>query len=355
MYIYAFVPMVSFLGFMSFIKGGDRFFIFNLLGVTTTTLLLLALRNPLAPYDSGNYMQMYNSLGQFSDVFYVYHGSVFFSLLQYCGKVIGFTFEQFSIFLSFICYCATLIGFRLITKSNKVFLMGLCLFSLGSTFVLLYTNTVRQGFALSLIILSSGFFIRKYNFLGYLALVLAVFSHFSALLVLLGFWVVRTFHLKNKHLLVVLIVMPLIPFFSQYFISNFSVLGGVFQKIEKFSASDYGNHLVYIKVASLYLSLLLFFFLGVSRGAFLNFEFRFIFNVYAMMVFVCVVFLPILLLSSRYLYYASAFLPILYAFIFFQQPNLFGVNIRFFVGFGAALLYGFFVYSFESTRTQLGG
>ena len=353
-YVYPFVFASSFLAFMGMVKGLNRYSVVGVFFIVVLTLLLLMLRDPMSPSDAGNYAWMFNAQDSFHAVFGAYHGNFFFSFTQYLGNSLGLKAEYFFILQSIGFYVLTFIGLRLIFDSNKLFLTALSFFVLTSTFVLLYTNVIRQGLALALIILSIGFFIKNYRLSGYALLILAIFSHASAIVIATIFIFVRFFKAPLAFWFWLLVLIPLLPVVSQFLLGSIASLGGLFNKIESFSNKDYNNTLVYIKIAILYASLLLFYFFGVKRRLFTDKNFFFIFKVFLMIVFVISFTLPVLLLSSRYLYYASAILPILYTFILYHRPNILNLTSRYYVGLAVALVFGLFVYSFQSVRMQLG-
>ena len=353
-YVYLFVFGSAVGAFLGFIKHVNRYVSVGVFLAITSSILLLVLRDPLAPSDAGNYSRMYGVQTSFENIFHAYHGNVFFSFLQFIGNILGLSAKQFSIVQSIFFYAVSLLGLRLIFESNRMFLMSISFFSLTSTFILLFTNVVRQGLALSLIILAIGLFVKNNRFLGYFFSVLAIFSHFSALIIGGIFFFVRHFNLKRQHLFMVLLAIPFTPTISQTILTDFASFGGLFQKIETFSNTEYNNYLVYIKMIALYLSGVIFYFIGVHRGAFKNKEYNFIFKLYLLMLFFIFFTAPVLLLSSRYLYYASALLPILYTFVMFHNPNVLSAQGRLYLGLVASVIFGLFVYSFNSTRVQLG-
>lgn len=352
-YIYPFVLIVSVVAFSGFFKEFRKYSFIGISSVFILTIFLLVLRDPLAPADSVNYIWMYNQQNELRKVLSAYHGNYFFSFTQYIGNVFGLSVEAFLIFQTILFFLVTLIGLRLIFDSNRMLLMAFSFFVLTSTFILLYTNVVRQGLALSLVILSIGLFIRSYRFLGYLSLILAIFSHFSAIIVALIFFVTRSIPL-NKNIGILIFFLPVSPFFSDQLLSIFLAIGGIFQKIESFSEKEYDNSLVYIKVGVIYFSLILFYFMGKYRGLFLDSRYKFIFYIYLILVAVILFTLPVLLLSSRFLYYASALLPILYVFVLFHRRSLINLKVRVSLSMIITLLFGVFVYGFRSVRMQLG-
>ncbi|OOF20603.1 hypothetical protein BZJ19_16985, partial [Salinivibrio proteolyticus] len=162
------------------------------------------------------------------------------------------------------------------------------------------------------------------------------------------------FNLKRNFIFILLFAIPMLPVVSQQVMSNLSSLGGLFEKIDNFSDKDYNNTLVYIKVFILYFSLIFFYLYSAKSDLFDDHRFMFIYKVYLMVVVIVVFSLPVLLLSSRYLYYASAYLPVLFTFIFYEKKGMLSLEARFFGGGLIALCIGLFVYSFQSVRIQLG-
>lgn len=353
-YVYPFVLASAMVAFLGLTKGLSRYSIVGVVFILISSVLLLLLRDPLAPADSANYLWMFNAQTNFNNIFNTYHGNVFFSFTQYLGNLVGLSAETFFITQTLFFYFLSFIGLRLIFQSNKMFLMCLSFFVLTSTFILLFTNVIRQGLALSLILLATGLFIRNYRFSAYFALLLAIFSHFSAIVVAGVFFLVRNVNPKDRYVLFLILILPFVPVVSQLFLTNIAAIGGFFQKIESFAAKEYTNNIVYIKVVILYLSLVIFYFIGRYKKAFKDEKYFFIFKVYMLIEFFVMFTLPVLLLSSRYLYYASALLPILYTFVLFHRPNIISLHARFYLGLVTSIVFGLFVYSFHSTRMQLG-
>ena len=353
-YIYPYVFIVVLLGFVGFFKGGEKFSLPSVFLLHFLTVLLLLFRNPFAPDDAANYLQMYELQGSFNDVFTAYHGSYFFSFTQYVGNIFSLEGRSFLIAQSIFFYFISSAGLRMLFKSNRMYLMCLAFFSLTSTFLLLYTNVVRQGLALSLIIFSLGCFTRNFRNVGYACLFLSVFSHFSSVLIVGAIFLTRCTVFKKTWYLWLLIFLPSLTVVSQLFIFSLSSLGGFFLKIEAFSNINYNNTLVYVKVFLIYLSAVFFYVIGSKFNMFSAPLYRFVFSIYVFSIAIVFFTLPVLLLSSRYLYYSSALMPILYTLFFFNKPNFFTVRTRFIVGFSAIFILGFVVYNFSSTRSQLG-
>lgn len=353
-YVYYFVFTSAIIAFSGLINGLNKYSIVGIIFMLLSSVFLLILRDPLAPADAINYLYMYDQQQSFYNIFNAYHGNIFFSFTQYVGNIIGLSAEKFFIIQTLFFYFLTFVGLRLIFQSNKMFLMSLSFFVLTSTFTLLFTNVIRQGLALSLILLATGLFIRNNRFSAYFALLLSIFSHFSALVIVGIFLLVRNVRIKNKYIFLLILILPFVPIVSQFFIANLASIGGLFEKIESFGKKDYSNTLVYMKILILYFSLIVFNHMGIYKGAFKNENYFFIFKLYLLIVFLVMFTLPVLLLSSRYIYYASALLPILYTFVLFHRPNIISLHFRFYFGLVISVVFGFFVYSFDSTRMQLG-
>lgn len=353
-YVYYFVLISSIIAFSGLINGLNKNSTLGIIIMLLSIIFLLILRDPLAPDDAENYISMYNQQSSFYNVFNTYHGNVFFSFTQYIGNIIGLSAEKFIITQTLFFCLLTFVGLRLIFQSNKMLLMSLSFFVLTSTFILLFTNVIRQGLALSLILLATGLFIRNYRFSAYFTLLLAIFSHFSALAILGIILLVRNVRIKNKYILLMILMLPFVPIVSHFFILDLALIGGLFEKIESFANINYSNTLVYAKILILYFSLIIFYLMGIYNFAFEDGIYFFIFKLYLLIMFLLMFTLPVLLLSSRYIYYASALLPILYTFVLFRQSNIISINVRFGAGLVTSIIVGSFVFSFDSTRMQLG-
>ncbi|OOF20610.1 hypothetical protein BZJ19_16970, partial [Salinivibrio proteolyticus] len=173
LYVFPFVLLATMTAFMGMIKNLSKYAIVGVVFIVILSVLLLLLRDPLAPPDSANYLWMYEDQSSFHNIFTAYHGNVFFSFTQYLGNALGLEAEEFFIYQTIGFYILTFLGFRLIFKSNKMLLTALSLFVLTSTFILLYTNVIRQGLALALLIFATGLFLNKFKFSGFIVLVLA--------------------------------------------------------------------------------------------------------------------------------------------------------------------------------------
>lgn len=351
LYIYPFVFFMTVIGFSVLIKNSSRFY-FPILALSILlTLIVLLLRDPFSPYDSINYAWMYEEQKSIHNIFNAYHGDYFFSFTQYIGNFFGIEVSNFLIIQSIVFYIFSVIGFKLLLKDFRCFLLCICFFSLTSTFVLLYTNVMRQGLALALLLLSFGFFYRRFFLLGIIFSVFSIYSHVSSLLVYVVFAILINFNFSKRSYLIFIAILPLTSLFSSFLLK---FAGGFTLKIDSLASQEYSNNLVYLKLALMYISSLLFYWFLSKVDEFKNDSYHFLMTVYVSALFMSFIFLPVLLVSSRYIYYASAFLPVLYSVMLCYKNNIFNVYARFFVGMLISFLFGIFVYSFDSTRAQLG-
>jgi len=353
-YIYFFVPVVLMLGFLGSFKQTKRYVNFFSILLVLLSLILLLMRSPYAPSDAYSYASMFESTISITSVFEAYHGDYFFSFIQYLINLTTIDSDSYLLVQSAIIFLMTVVGFRLIIDDDKQLLLGLSLFVMTSTFILLSTNVMRQGLALALILVSVGLFSRGFRKTGYLVLLLSIFTHFSAVIVALIILTLRINKIKRLKLPNFIFFIPLLPVFSPYLLRELGSLGGVFEKINSFSNIEYDNKVVYIKVFLLYMAVLLFALLGRRYKGFENASYLLIFEIYTLLVAVSFFTLPILILSSRYIYYASGLMPILFAFVLYQKNNLLDLHVRFGLFSIIVLFYASFVFSFNSIRLQLG-
>lgn len=354
LYLLFYVPVIVLLAFLPSYKGMKSLSPLSGLMIMFFVSLMLILRDPSAPADSVNYSVMYASVVDFSSVFDAYHRNYTYSFLQYLGKTFGLSFDAFSISLSVFSFFLSAYGLKLIFNQSRQFVLSLALFVLTSTFILLFTNVVRQGLALSFMLVLIGCLIHKRYISSVLIAVLAVFSHFSAIVFILAVVIAFLIPLSSRSYLFLSIALPVLPIVGGVALSFLASFGGVLSKIDAFSDKEYSNTLVYVKGAVLYLCLLLFIFAKLRRGdvPFLS-RFRFLSDVYLYLVSVTFLCFPVLLLSSRFLYYAGAMLPIMFVATFYYWRG-FNINFKAVVFFVCSVFFGFFAYFYKSTGMQLG-
>ncbi|EIJ34220.1 EpsG family protein [Thiothrix nivea] len=350
LHLYLFVSFVALIGFSTKVKKLHKYYKIGIYFILLLGSTLLLARDPLAPNDAYNYIIMYNNSDSFRQIFNAYHGNYFFSFTQFIGNYFNVEAERFLLIQSFLLFLLTLISFRLIFRESHEYLLGISLFLLTSTFILLYTNVIRQGLALSLLFLALGFFLRKSYINSYLAMALSFFSHYSAIIFILFIFTQSFIKINNRSYFYILIT-PLVIAPAYYILPN---LSNFFSKIDTFSEKSYENALVYAKIFILYISLILFFYLGKKNNLFSIKKYSFLFKIYWLLVIFTFFTLPVLLLASRFLYYASALMPLLFTIVIFRSKSSLRISYRLFISFISTLIYGYFVYSYSSTQQMLG-
>lgn len=351
-YVIWLVPAIAFFTLLGLDKRiGGISFLFSLL-IYIMVVILLLLRDPHAPFDSYNYEVMYDSLTDINSVFEVYHKNYTFSFLQYLFKSSGCDFELFAILFSILLYTITMIAIYLIFRDEyTLFTLSAALFVLTSTFILLYTNVIRQGLALSLCLMIVGLIIRKRYFFAVIFSVLAAFSHTSAIIVILAIWFCSFYRLNNKQYKYMIFIIPFSPLLTYALLHYGIAWGDAIEKIDDLSGKEYNNNIVYIKSAILYLLLLAVFF--IRKKYKLDIKFEYITNVYIFVVSFCIAFLPVLLMASRLIYYASALMPLIISYFYLTLDNNRIEHKVLFVMF-LTIFFGLFSFFFKSTATQLG-
>jgi hypothetical protein len=352
-YIYFFILGVSFCSFLVFTKEFKAYALHLVTLVMMLAMALLVLRDPLAPYDSINYMSMYNGISDFTSIFDAYHKNYTFSFFQYLGRKFWISPETYLIVQSLIFFGILVYGLSKISISHREYLVSVAFFVLTSTFLLLFTNVVRQGLALSLFVLSIGYYVSNRKLFSYGLLFLTAFAHSSGMLLVPLFVAAAKIKLSKKSVVVIILLLPLLPVFSHLFINNLASLGGIAKKIQSLGEREYSNSLVYAKVFLLYMfSWVLY--LGGSWNARSTERLKFISSIYLMLLAVVLFFLPVLLVSSRFVYYASGLIPVLISILVFHSEIKINYRVKGLCVLVISVVYGFFVFSFSSTSAQLG-
>jgi len=354
-YIYIFVPIVSLFAFLGVYKINNKksFEILTLIFVLLSISIILTTRDVNAPNDMANYSWMYDKAKDYNYIFTAYHGNMFYTFLTYLGNFFGLSKEIFFKVLSIIYLFIFTYGLKLIFQNIKYLILSIVFFSLSSTFILLFTNVIRQGLALSLFVLAIGLLSNNKKTFAYIILLLSIFSHFSMLPISLIILFVFYFHKKypDKKFIYLLLLLPVI---GKILFNSLASIGGLFHKIESLSNHAYNNNIVYVKMLILYIFLHIIYIYGKKFNLFHLFSFRFIYNIYFYLLSLILLTSPVLLLSSRFLYYTSALIPILLAYIFYSKRNFLNIYSRYIVFLIITIFYGIFVYNYKSTASVLG-
>ena len=354
-YIYFFVPIVILLAFFPNYKNINRYFSnqFIVFMLFFCIYLILFTRDISSMYDMSTYSYLYENSINFSYIFEAYHGNIFFTFLMYLGNFIGLDNNTFFMILPILYLSIFYKGLKLIFSNQKYIILSFALFSISTTFILLFTNVIRQGLALSLLILAIGYILHNKKNKGIFVLFLGVFSHFSIIPIIIFLFFAK--YLQSKEIqLRYLLILPLLPVVGYLLLGYISSFGGLFTKIQAFDVYGYKNNIVYLKVLILYLFLIIFYLYGKKYQKFNDFRYKYIFNIYLLSLSLVLFSLPVLLLSSRFLYYTSALMPILISFIYYSKYNLFSIHTRYLVLVSTSIMYGIFIYNHPSIVNQLG-
>jgi hypothetical protein len=321
--------------------------------VSFIAVFVLLLRDWKAPPDIGGYISMYENIESLSDVFKSYHGNYFFSYVQWLGKVSGLTPEVFFYTLPVLYLIILLIAFRLIFKDRRKYVLAFSLFILTSTFIFLFTNVLRQGMSLLLMLLAIGLHLRGKYLLKNVIMLLAVYSHLSALPIWFLMVIYKPFRViflkSNASFFTFLLLLPVIYIFSTFVIVLLPSISPIFNKI---LGNSYINNLVYIKVFILYF-FMIFSYMISKRYDFLNEPvFNYLFSIFSLLLVLVFFFLPVQLLASRFIYYASALMPLLIPFIMLEGAFL-NFQLRYAVLLLLSYIYGLLVYSSSSIQSVM--
>jgi hypothetical protein len=365
-YLFILPPLAMFFAFMPGYIGFKRvispvaiaFLIF------TFTAIILLLRDVNAATDMPQYVMMYKGFTTLESVLFgSWNGEITFFLTLYIGNLLSLSDEVFFLILPIIYLTIYAAGLNLIFDDCKHFLLALSFFSTTSTFVLLSTNVLRQGLGLCLLILFLGLTVRKQTFLAPVVLILSLFSHSSSLLLGLLTLIASRFLDKQGKISFLLKTMPLFTFLLPLVLLAVRLIpGGLFitdlflSKFSTYEVYEYENHLiVYTRVIILYVSAIFFHGCGRKNLLFENVTYKYIFIVYLLSLSAVFLFLPVLVVCSRFIYYASGLMPLLFSFIFYSKVNFIrDPNLKYLIFMFFSVSYGYIVFNFPSVKSNLG-
>jgi hypothetical protein len=375
-FIYAYLIGVVALTFLPLVRGGAPLTPPALFGLVGLVLWFLLIRDPIAATDGYNYSQLYLAIVNFEDIFQTYHGNYLFSFVQWCISLTGVSASDSVIVVSIIIWAITVAGFCLITWGRpRWLLLSLGLFSLTSTFILLYFNALRQGLALAVLFVAIGLFVRKKNWAGGIASILCIFAHTSGLLasfviVLASVKAVRRAALSNYGISLIFgIAVTAAIFVKIGFPLLWSSIGsdlgadafprysllGVLGKIYDLQLHEAGNELVLAKI-TLAVILALFFRHTLRWTDERDYEkpVEYLVTIYIFLTAISIMLFGFLEISGRLIYYASALTPLLLAHLFFVPIPKCGATLKGAIYIACSLSYGLIVILYPATARQIG-
>lgn len=343
------IVSISVLSFLTKNKNinGFLFFLVFILGC-----IVLILRDPMASNDSINYSWMYDNSKKLFEALSMYHHNYFFSITMYLGNCFSLTYNEYEIILSVLMLAITSLGVYFIIPNRSYYIVSISFFIFSSTFILLFTNVLRQGLALSLFILALGLLLQKRKKTSVVILLLAYLSHSSMVVIVLAFFIYLLFfdRIKTNQYFRFYLILPLIMGLGKFVQIILPI--DFINKIMSMSEMSYNNSIVYVKVVILYFTFLYASYLGVrledkDRGVLnsLLFISWFLFSI-------IFAFYNSTLLISRFLYYISGLSPIVLVFILYNVK--WSIYVKSFILIVLQICFGFFVFTYKSTVSQLG-
>lgn len=313
--------------------------------------IVLIIRDPMEANDSINYKMMYSMSGNFYDAISMYHGNYAFSLTMFIGNYLSLNYETYARCLSILMSFITLISFRNLCDNKKHYVISFSFFVISSSFILMYTNVMRQGLALCLILYSISMIIQGKYLFSIVFLIISLLSHSSSLVFLIAIPIALIINSKIDDRKLSIIISLSIPIF--YVVGLFVVkhipLQGLLNRISTLSQESYNNSIIFIKVLIIYFCVLACSVININLK---SKNIKLILCICLLTLLSISIFSFSTLFASRMLYYISVFSSILFAKIIIDSRNselLKGIMILCFI-----FSYGTFVFSYDSTASQLG-
>jgi len=217
-----------------------------------------------------------------------------------------------------------------------VFLILAC-----STTVANYANLLRQGLAISLVLMSIAFMLENKIKYGYLFFILALFSHKSVIVFFIIYFFVFHTKIKLKYYFYILFFSLPFTFFNILGLigSNFLLLS---EKINSYQGSN-SRMLIFKAMILFVIAIFLYNFFKNRKYSYI---FEQIFKIYISVLIIAFISFKIEIISGRLLYYPSILLPyFIFNFIFYIKQK----NLYFYVVTILTIAYGLFILLTSST------
>lgn len=310
-----YISLALFFKYGSHNKINDKIFLFLLIFIFS---LLSGCRDKTAGTDTITYIKMYDGLHNFYDIFFGYlswKGAYFFSFIAYMSKY--YIYDNYHIFLFTIsCLSITFLIMGLYKifsfyKIKHIFLYIVLFFMTYFPF-LMYTNTIRQGLAISLVIYALSFLQRKKYLYYYILIILAIFSHKSSI-AFIFFPLFFNYNSTYKYL-----IIPIFLYVIKYLIIKILIhIPFIGDKIIGYSHSFYE-----IKNIVIVASFSFMVYLVLNKHIMSKYiRENIIFNFFFFILIISILFIDIPKISGRFLIYAAPVLPyvLLNIFVFYKQ------------------------------------
>ncbi len=296
------------------------------------------------------YFHYYDDFSSVYDSYFSWKGDYFFFFLGWFIKL--FTSSEFIyIFvLDFIGIFLLAFGFYRLSKlsflnNNLFFIIMFFVFS-TSSFIFLYGNVIRQGIAISLIIVSLSYFLDKRKFLGIIYFLLAIFTHKSSLIFLPVFLPVLYFNIKWRTIIFIFIVSFLVGKLQLITkIADFNILF-VSDKILSYQNAEQMN--LNLKLIILMINTIIFS-LFINK----NIIFDKILKIWILLFSVVLFSIEIEKFASRLILYNDILTPLLYGMILFISRKEKYFSILLISEFLFIMIYSFYVYNHPSITNTI--
>ena len=323
------------------------------------TILFSVIRDVTFASDFSSYEKMYSALNSFEDIFTAYHGDYFFSLFQFLGRSLGLGFIVFSKLFTMMLVLFSFIGIRMFLNDKKTTITVLSLYLLTSTSFFMYVNTIRQGLAVALLFIAVGLISNGNRYKAHFILFLSFFSHTSAIIPIICILIAYNKKISNKQYKLILYIIPISIFFPDLFFYSYDFLNFKNNSIDFYLTNPGEFHIKdVLKLSSLYVFAIVFYIFGSrSNWNVFNNNFQPIFTIYLLLTFAIFLAIPVPIISTRLIYYASAWVPVISIMYFYSMFYMNNIDKKYgpvLLLFTFSIMYGSFVFSFKSILTQLG-
>lgn len=333
--------------YSSFIKN-KLFQYFQVFIYIFIVVLFIALRNIIPGSDTATYIEYFHYYDGFDTIFNSYFswkGDFFFFFLGWFIKLFTksdfiyiFLLDFMAIYLLFFAYYRILNTFSI---NKNTFSILIFFVFITSSFIFLYANVIRQGLAISIILLSISYLIEKRTKIGIFYFILAIFTHKSSFIFLPIFIIVFHYNIKWLTLFFILGISFLVgklELISK--IADFNILF-VSDKILGYQGVEQVN--IDIKILLLFIN---FIYLSISINK--NVIYDVLFKIWVLLFSIILFSSEIEKFASRLILYTDIMLPLFYYLMLFLNKEKKYFKLLFISNILFAFLYSQYVYNHHS-------